>query len=84
MYLLLQVGISPAFMFQEGKIITFGGVDNVAANSRTDLVQTCYICIPSLRQMAWDAINFYFDLESMDSVNLVCNGIPRDLVSNLS
>ena len=78
-------------IIHDGKIITFGGVHNKESTEdelpyehRINSVQTCYVKICSLKQMCWDAVNYYCqDLAEKPKINLIEEGIPEDLLSQL-
>ena len=56
---------SSAIDEEEGRVITFGGVTNLENNDRTNVVQSCYVKICSLKQMTWEALNHYHRLKSV-------------------
>lgn len=68
---------SSAIDEEEGKIVTFGGVTNLENNDRTNVVQSCYVKICSLKQMTWEALNHYFDLKNKPMEKLIEQGIPE-------
>ena len=68
---------SSAIDEEEGRVITFGGVTNLENNDRTNVVQSCYVKICSLKQMTWEALNHYFDLKNKPMEKLIEQGIPE-------
>jgi hypothetical protein len=64
----------------------FGGVENIDdnGNSRSNTVQSCWVKIPSLRTICWEALSHYHpDLEKRPVNKLLEEGIPPDLVRQL-
>ena len=78
-------------MFHDGKIITFGGVNektpvenDVPNEVRINTVQTFYVKIPTLSQICWEAVNYYcLDLTEKPKISLIEEGIPEHFVSQL-
>ena len=68
---------STAFDEEEGRVVTFGGVTNMENNERTNMVQSCYFKISSLKHMAWEALLYYYDLENKPKELLREQGIPE-------
>lgn len=69
----------------EGKMIMFGGVDDIENNTRTNRAFSAWLKVPSLRSMAWEAVCHYQpDLSSLPSTFLLEEGIPKDCVDMLS
>ena len=68
---------SSAIDEEEGRVITFGGVTNLENSDRTNVVQSCYVKICSLKQMTWEALNYYFDLKNKPIEKLKEQGIPE-------
>ena len=69
---------------EEGRMVMFGGVDDIDNNTRTNCVFSCWLSIPSLRSMAWEALCHYTpDIGSLPSGVLVEQGVPRDCVDLL-
>ena len=72
-------------LFKEGKIYIFGGVTNIEENKRTKKMYSCWVKIPSLRTMCWEALNHYVpDLNCRREEQLIGEGIPRDLIRSLN
>jgi len=67
----------------EGKMIMFGGVDDYEKNTRTSRVFTCWLTVPSLRTMSWEAVCHYLPQLPAAS-QLIEEGVPRDCVELLS
>ena len=90
--LLEQKAYFHSSVLHDGKIITFGGVhdkemieDDLPYEHRINSVQTCYVKICSLKQMCWEAVNYYCqDLARKPKINLIEEGIPEDLISQLN
>ena len=61
----------------------FGGVSEVVTNTRTNQIQSCYIQVPTLRQISWEAVNKHVDLKNQNPENLKAEGIPPDLICQL-
>ena len=69
----------------EGKMIMFGGVDDIESNTRTSAVYTSWLRIPSLRTLSWEAVCHYRPgLASVPASSLVREGVPRDCVELLT
>ena len=68
---------STAFDEEEGRVVTFGGVTNMMNNERTNMVQSCYFKISSLKHIAWEALLYYYDLENKPKELLREQGIPE-------
>ena len=49
---------------EEGKMIMFGGVDDIESNTRTSAVYTAWLRIPSLRTLSWEAVCHYRQVDS--------------------
>ncbi len=49
---------------EEGKMIMFGGVDDIESNTRTSAVYTAWLRIPSLRTLSWEAVCHYRQVNS--------------------
>ena len=46
---------------------------------------SCWVKIPSLRTMCWEALNHYVpDLNCRREEQLIGEGIPRDLIKSLN
>ena len=70
---------------QEGRMVMFGGVDDIENNTRTNQVFSCWLSIPSLKVLAWEALcHSAPDLASLPSCVLVEEGVPRDCVDMLA
>ena len=70
---------------REGKMIMFGGLDNIESNTRTSAVYTSWLRIPSLRTLSWEAVCHYRPgLASVPASSLVREGVPRDCVELLT
>ena len=70
---------------QEGRMVMFGGVDDIENNTRTNCVFSCWLSIPSLRSLAWEALCHYTpDIGSLPASLLVEQGVPRDCVELLA
>ena len=69
---------------QSGKMLTFGGVSSMEDNRRTSSVQSAWVKIPSLRDMAFEAVCHYApDLAGRRVEELVREGVPKDLIGDL-
>ena len=70
---------------QEGRMVMFGGVDDIEANTRTSQVFSCWLQIPSLKVLAWEAVCHRrgAHLGSLPASLLVEEGVPRDCVDML-
>ncbi len=45
---------------------------------------SCWVKIPKLRDMCWEALNHYYpDLDSRNVPELIAEGVPRDLLKKL-
>ena len=67
-----------------GQLFTFGGVTSVDSNERSDKVHSLWLNIPSLRDMAWQAILHYLpDIGKVGLESLRESGIPFDLIENI-
>ena len=67
-----------------GQLITFGGVTSVDSNERSDKVHSLWLNLPSLRDMAWQAILHYLpDIGKVGLESLREAGIPFDLIENI-
>ena len=65
---------------EEGKMVMCGGFDG-----EVDKVYTCWLTVPSLKTMAWEAVTHYRpDMSSLPVSDLLKAGIPRDCVEMLS
>jgi len=68
----------------EGKMVMFGGVDDIEQNTRTDRVFTAWLTVPSLRSMAWEAVCHYQpSISTMPHTTLLEEGVPKDCVEML-
>ena len=66
-------------------MVMFGGVDNIENNTRTNQVFSCWLQIPSLKVLAWEALcHSTPGLGSLPSSLLVEEGVPRDCVDMLA
>ncbi len=63
----------------------FGGVHSTDENGqRTRAMQSAWVRIPSLRDMAFDALNFYNpQLAKVAADVLIGEGVPEDMVTEL-
>ena len=70
----------------EGKMIMFGGVDDIESNTRTSAVYTSWLRIPNLRTLSREAVCqcVTTDLASVLASSLVREGVPRDCVEVLT
>ena len=66
-------------------MVMFGGVDDIEANTRTSQVFSCWLQIPSLKVLAWEAVCHRrgAHLGSLPASLLVEEGVPRDCVDML-
>jgi len=70
---------------EEGKMVMFGGVDDIDQNTRTNRVFSSWLSIPSLRSMAWEAVCHYQpSLANLPPAALLKEGVPRDCVEMLA
>ena len=70
---------------EEGRMVMFGGVDDIENNTRTNQVFSCWLQIPSLKVLAWEALcHSTPSLGSLPSSLLVEEGVPRDCVDMLA
>ena len=68
----------------EGKMVMFGGVDDIEQNTRTDRVFTAWLTVPSLRSMAWEAVCHYQpSIATLPHTPLLEEGVPKDCVEML-
>lgn len=67
----------------DGCMYVFGGIKyRNNANHRTNTVHKIWITIPTLKAMAWEAMNFYFpNLREFDKTTLLEIGVPASFVS---
>ncbi|XP_059091748.1 kelch domain-containing protein 10-like [Tigriopus californicus] len=73
-----------ATVTQSGQAYIFGGVTNMESNTRSDQLYRTWLTIPSLREMAWEAVNHYCpNLADESSETLMEMGVPREFVSRL-
>jgi len=69
----------------EGKMIMFGGVDDIEKNTRTSAVYSAWLQVPSLRSMCWEAVCHYWPhMASIPASTLMMEGVPRDCVEMLA
>jgi len=69
----------------EGKMVMFGGVDDIELNTRTNRVFSAWLKVPSLRSMAWEAVCHYKPgISSVPPTTLLEEGVPKDCVDMLS
>ena len=69
---------------QAGQIFTFGGVCSMDQKTRTNKLHSMWLEVPSLRDMAWEALLHYLpDVGDLPSRSLVLGGVPNDLVKSL-
>ena len=69
----------------EGKMVMFGGVDDIELNTRTNRVFSAWLTVPSLRSMAWEAVCHYQPgISSVSPTMLLEEGVPNDCVEMLS
>ena len=69
----------------EGKMVMFGGVDDIELNTRTNRVFSAWLKVPSLRSMAWEAVCHYQPgISSVSPTVLLEEGVPKDCVEMLS
>merc|ERR1712096_219986 len=65
----------------EGKMVMFGGVDDIELNTRTNRVFSAWLKVPSLRSMAWEAVCHYKPgISSVPPTMLLEEGVPKDCV----
>jgi len=70
---------------EEGKMIMFGGVDDIELNTRTNRVFSAWLTVPSLRSMAWEAVCYYQpSISTVPHSLLLEEGVPKDCVDMLS
>ena len=70
---------------EEGKMIMFGGVDDIEANTRTCAVYSAWLRVPSLRTLCWEAACHYWPgMAAVPATKLMQEGVPRDCVEMLS
>lgn len=70
---------------EEGKMVMFGGVDDIENNTRTNSVWTAWLTVPSLRSLAWEAVCHYQPgLAALPAARLLQEGVPADCVSLVS
>ena len=70
---------------EEGKMVMFGGVDDIEQNTRTNRVFSAWLTVPSLRSMAWEAVCHYQPgISSVPPTVLLEEGVPKDCVEMLS
>ena len=51
---------------QRGQLFSFGGVTDIESNKRSDKIHSLWFDIPSLREMAWQAMQHYLpDIENV-------------------
>jgi len=69
---------------EEGKLLMFGGVDNIENNTRTNKVYSTWLKVPSLRSMSWEAVQHYIqDIGKIQPTALRELGIPEDCVKRV-
>lgn len=70
--------------FQNGRMITFGGVIEIDTE-RTSNVFAVWLKLPSLRELTWDYITQLApNLYQVEPLKLFEMGIPLDLIERLS
>lgn len=58
LYLFLEI--------KRGQLFSFGGVTSIESNERSDKIHSLWLDIPSLREMAWQAMLHYLpDIEKV-------------------
>lgn len=66
---------------EDGKLVIFGGVDSIEENTRTNRVYTAWLTVPSLRAMAWEAVQHYSERLATTTPNSLQElGVPVDCI----
>ncbi|GIY73673.1 kelch domain-containing protein 10 [Caerostris darwini] len=72
------------FVTNEGQLFVFGGVDSIENNSRTNTLYSMWLKIPSLSQMAWQAmLNYTPHIARIDKSKLYEAGIPLQFIKQI-
>jgi len=69
---------------EEGRMVIFGGCDDILKNTRTNKVYSAWLKIPSLRCMSWEAVKYYIPkIGLVQTSKLRELGVPDDLIKML-
>jgi len=68
---------------EEGQLFIFGGVDNIAENSRTNKIYSTWLRVPSLRCLCWEAVKHYVPNIEVHTNRLRELGVPGDYIESV-
>jgi len=70
---------------EEGQLFVFGGVDNIAENTRTNKVYSAWLRVPSLRCLCWEAMKHYIpNIADVQPDKLRELGVPGDYIETVA
>jgi len=69
-----------------GQVFSFGGVVSDDQKTRTNAVHSMWLGVPSLRDMAWQAVLHYVgpEIANMSAETLLLGGVPQDLAKSVA